>query len=689
MLKKKDFCLFLFFFFVLSFISYFPSLGGDFVWDDKLLILDNPFVKDPKYLGDIFLYPLGYPAVKWTNFWRPIQTLTYFIEWQGFKANPLVFHITNCLLQGINAFLLFLIICKLFSSRTLALGVSLVFLIHPLNTESVCYISGRADLLVGLFLFLSFYTYLLYLEKEKRLFFYISIVFFFLGLLSKELALVYPFWILIFLIFRRKFSRRFLWDFTLLMLVLVLWLILRDFAGVAKIDFSQHYQAYSLLQRVYIFPQVMAQYLRIIFLPWGLHMARNVVVFERLNFLVCIHWSIFLLILSGLLRLIRKDRISVFGFLWFWVFLFLELPFFPLNAFVAEHFLYLAQIGLYLILVRIFLRWGSPFKKILGVIIVILLIVFSWKASWVWRTNESLYKNVIKHSPRAYTAHNNLGNLYLDQRRLPQAYLHLKRALEIEPSFLETQLNLARYYYFKKDIRRAKGLCRGVLKKDPQNFRAWDFLGVFYLKEGNLKEAQRCLLTAISINPQCASLWYDLYQFYQEAHNLKKAQYALNKAISLDRRFISLRYYHQAQGYFNRKDFKMAQEFINKALKIEPLRQDYYILQGLIFKRMSDFSSSVNSYQKALNLNPYNSIVYNNLANVYALMGRVSSAEKFFLKALKLDPQYFEAWFNLGLLYYHKGKLNKAKGCFLKAKLLRPDFHLVKDYLKKIDEHPD
>ena len=133
-------------------ISYFNSINGSFIFDDNHMIVNNTFIIHSKYFHNFFKgFVTSYPVNK--GMCRPLLMLTFAFDYANSKLNPLGYHITNMILHFLNGILIYFLLKNLQknSSKTLLTLISLLFIVHPINTEAVTYISSRSDLLITFF----------------------------------------------------------------------------------------------------------------------------------------------------------------------------------------------------------------------------------------------------------------------------------------------------------------------------------------------------------------------------------------------------------------------------------------------------------------------------------------------------------------------------------------------------------
>jgi len=143
-----------------GFFVYSSSLQGEFVWDDEAFVVKNAYIKDWSKAGLIFITDSGAGASTELNFYRPIQVFTYMIDYSLWGLNSVGYHLTSVILHILVALAVYTLIRMLFLNIPLAFFSAMLFTVHPINTEAVSYISGRADLLSALFILLCLIFYI-------------------------------------------------------------------------------------------------------------------------------------------------------------------------------------------------------------------------------------------------------------------------------------------------------------------------------------------------------------------------------------------------------------------------------------------------------------------------------------------------------------------------------------------------
>jgi dolichyl-phosphate-mannose--protein O-mannosyl transferase len=140
-------------FFVLvcaSLILYGNSLSNQFVFDDLPIVVENPVIKSFTHIPLVLGLQTGQPI------YRPVRFLTYMVDYALSGLTPVAYHLSNCIYHAVTAFILFLVLRMLMRDVAVSLVGALLFLAHPIATDSVTYISGRRDILVTLFYLLAF-----------------------------------------------------------------------------------------------------------------------------------------------------------------------------------------------------------------------------------------------------------------------------------------------------------------------------------------------------------------------------------------------------------------------------------------------------------------------------------------------------------------------------------------------------
>ncbi len=456
----------LFLIILIGLVLYANSWAGSFVWDDEFLVVRNSYIRDWQGVFAIFTTELRQFEVTITsNFYRPLQALSYRLDYCFGRLNPFGYHFSNTLLHISVALLLYRLISLSSKNRIIALLTSLFFLVHPAHTEAVSYISGRAEPLVAFFLLLSLFLFIKHSYFPDRAGYYFGSLFsFVLALLSKEIAVVFPLALIAYgLCFLKprppslkgsSIRHPYLWFILLSAGYLLLRLSLINFAGRLILTSKE-----SLSVRAAGFFKAFLYYLGILVFPHNLHLERQMAL-PASFFEAEVLFS--LILLAGFFALIvyalrRKQALLSFGLLWFFIFLFPVANLIPLDVAIAEHWLYLPSMGICLAFSAAISglynqRFFAPFKKALIYVLVLILAAYSAltvRQNRRWRNPLTLYSWVLKHNPGSFIVHNNLGIVYLRQGSINEAITQFKQALELKPDYLNAHNNLGNAYAYQ------------------------------------------------------------------------------------------------------------------------------------------------------------------------------------------------------------------------------------------------
>ncbi|MGH8101474.1 MAG: hypothetical protein ACREIW_09260, partial [Chthoniobacterales bacterium] len=349
------------------FASYAPALQNGFVWDDTALVLRDPLIRSWRLIPEAFNHFLFTDATA-SNFYRPIQRLSYTIDYVVAAFRPAVYHLTSIVCHAAAAIALFFLADRLLllaglearKGRLIAFFATLIWAIHPVHTAAVVYISGRADPLAGAFGFLGFYFVLRSIQtNEKRglVWLMAATLLFLLSALSKEIGLIFPLLAIVALVLHRRWAVVFK-TVGVAVFVALVYASLR--MPAEHILLPPRRSPAPALVRPILVVRAVAEYAGLIAFPLNLHMDRDVETnprgFDNMN-VTAAAWRelqtllgiILLALLIYWLWRARRQNPAVFGLLFLSILAYLPVSgIFSLNATVAEHWIYLSSAFLFL-----------------------------------------------------------------------------------------------------------------------------------------------------------------------------------------------------------------------------------------------------------------------------------------------------------------------------------------------------
>lgn len=605
-----------------SLLLYANSLFNPFIWDDIPLIVENPYIKSFGNIPKIFTTTLFDANFIKSNYYRPLQGLTYVFDYAVWKENPLGYHLTNIFLHALAGYLIYLILLLLTKRKNLSIIASLFFLVHPVHTEAVTYISGRADLLADVFLLLSFLSFIKLKISREKLNYYLSLIFFALALLSKENAVILPFMLIFYdlsLNHNKLSNKKITYLPFFLILGIFAFLRLTVFNSSPQNIFS--FNNDLILKFIYSIKAV-SIYLLLFVFPLNLHMERSLTlgpVYDpgAIFSLVLVTFLIFLVI-----KWRRKEKMISFGLGWFLLAMIPALGIFmpKKDIIMAEHWLYFPSTGLFIVLAVIFDKIFKFNKKIAIAGLIIFLSIYGYltiKQNFAWRNPESLYKKILTYSPKSFKAHFNLGLVYEQEGKLEEAIKQYNIARQIQPDYFLIHNNL----------------------------------GNLYVTMGKFDLAEKEFIQSLEVKPD-----------YFLTHNNLGNLYALNR------------------------EFDIAVQAYRESIKLNPNYSESHNNLGSTLIEMGKYDEAGKELKEALRLNPGNAEAYNNLGNMYARQKLYDEAIESYRKAIKLKPGLDKSHFNLGVVYYLKGQIEDAKKEWKKTLQINPRHSGARSNLEQLNK---
>ncbi|MBN1913404.1 MAG: hypothetical protein JW788_03280, partial [Candidatus Omnitrophica bacterium] len=352
------------FIFLLALVCYVDSLGGDFLLDDKPLIVNNAYIKQLKTIPLLFAdHAFIFSVVSFEGghrYYRPMQVLSFALDYFFWRLNPFGYRLTNVFFHSLAAFLLFYLLYRLFSDFSLALLSSVFFTVHPIHTESVAYICGRSELLISVFTLITLVFYLRYLDSRRGINYALSLLGFICALLSREAGfLIYVPLFTLFLGLNSGIKKSNAWfDFIGFSGILLIYVILRFtyLVPVQAFLISGSNPAIDILN----FLNILYGYFKLLVLPYPLYILRSLPSIVSYGAVYILGLVLFFILLGIILSLLirRKSYILVFGAGWFiFTLSYLVRFMYKFGNIVAmeEHWVYLASAGFFIILARLVL----------------------------------------------------------------------------------------------------------------------------------------------------------------------------------------------------------------------------------------------------------------------------------------------------------------------------------------------
>lgn len=537
---------------LLSVLIYHNSFKGGFQFDDFKAIVENASIRDLSNLSLIFR----------DNGTRPILFLSFALNYHFGGTGKWGYHLVNLFLHILNGILVYFIIVGMARAQSsdhlnqkissVALLTSLLFIVHPIQTEAVTYIISRSSVLCTTFYLLSIYLFIKARGEVRtttsvfpsgRGYLIFSIFFFPLALFTKEIAATLPLVLFLYdyiFLFRHK-SESLKERFKLALYYLPFWLILILFlilkyrlsGTLGNPEFSRGLYS-NLLSGLH----VMVGYLNLLFFPHNQSGDPNFPASTSLREpAVLFSIAIIAMTIIIALRQYKKIPLLSFGIVWYFIALFPTSSIVSLQDVMAEHRAYLPSVGFFLtmgvLITRFFeSRAGGLFirsssLRMMGVLILILMIfsLGTTKRNLVWSGNINLWKDAVKKAPLKDRVHANLGLAYEQRGLLDEAITEYKKCLRINPVNVEAIFDLGNAYNKKGWLDKAIDQYREAISLDPQHTKSHFNLGIMLYKKGVNYEAIKEFEETLRLNPRYAEAHSNLGVVYY--NNLKENEKAL------------------------------------------------------------------------------------------------------------------------------------------------------------------
>jgi len=660
---------------LVTFLVYSNTFKNEFVYEDHSQIVNNNFIKDWKYIPTIFKLDVrsatAYPFKG--SYYRPLFLLSFIFDYSLWHLNPVGYHLTNLLIYIVTSVLIYILINYISKSGITALLTTLFFVVHPVHTEVVTYISGRDYLLSFLFYLLAFLLYIIHIKpaKPKRFFcLFFSLFFFFLALLSKEMAITLPFILLLYDFhfidkkYPEKFISRVKKNYLLYFIVIGLYLILRV-SVLGKVTFQSSlpypggtfYTAFLTMSRVFF------HYIKLLIFP--LHLSIEYVFPLSKSFFSKPSpiFSVFILFACVLTAFkVRKfSNVISFSIFYFFIVLLPVSQIIPTPIFIADRYLYFPSLGFCFLIstgiVRVYNLSEINFIKKAIILFFCCFFVFysivTINRNADWKDDITLWLKTVRVAPKSFRAHYNFGNVYSRKGLYNQAVDEYKKALQIRPNSSKAYNNLGFVYSKMGFLEKAIDEYQKAVHIQSDNARFHANLGIVFRKKNLLEKAIIHHEKAIKIDPHLYDSYDDLGMIYRRKYQYDKAIFIYKQAIQMDpdneKTHFWLGFAYKKKGFY-----EQAIEEYRKAIYLKADYSKAHLNMGNIFLEINQIKNATEKYRIVVKLESNNfdvATAHNNLGIIYAKQKDYEKAFEEYNKAIEVRPNWFVPHDNLTLLY--------------------------------------
>ncbi|NUO07768.1 MAG: tetratricopeptide repeat protein [Candidatus Brocadia sp.] len=690
-----------------SFLLYLNATYGKFVYDDFKIIVENSFIKEGRYLPKVFTKE--YFAISGEMSYRPLVTISYFIDYAIWRLNPFGFHLTNVVLHTLNTVLFYLFLRLVLHNNKAILFSIFFFVTHPILMETVNAIGYREDLLSATFLLVSIIYFvksddLLYKkkgEKNRFIFYYaISLLAYFCALFSKEMAITLPALLVLFVVFSDQKTwpalvRRFKGVYIGYLVISLFYIVIR-FMVFNNPVLKSAYQPGGFWVNTFTMIKILASYVKLSFFPLNLnadYVAPPVAHPMEGSFILSIIFVISIFIVCAILCKTRNT--FAFWMAWFFITLLPVMNILPIGNIMAERYLYIPVMGfcvakgilIYRITDPTLSPRALPLRRTVQLALVTLMIGgYGFSIIWKngnWRDELTLWTKTIMRSPNSYRAHCNLGNVYIESGLIERAQKEYQTALRINPKDASVHSNLGNVYTKQGLTGKAFIEYQEALQLDRNYAPPHNNLGNIYFNQGAIDKAKQAYEEAIRIKPDYALAHNGLGNVYNRMGDLDKAMEAFKKSLYYDSRYIPA-LINLGVNYARRGQLNEAVVKFKKAIELDMNQSLSHYNLGLSYEKLGKQTEAINEYNIVLRLDPNNLNAYLALGSLYQGLGLIDKAIDTFQKIIILNPNIVQVYKKLVFLYLDNRHDSEMSQYYLKELLRVDPSQAQKEDIKRI-----
>jgi Flp pilus assembly protein TadD len=532
---------------------YYNSLHNEFLFDDLQTIVEVQSERGPGEFAQLRALLRGKPA------YRPIRSASYAFDYALSGLDPWAYHVSNITYHAVAAIAVFFIAQTLFDRMGLAIFTALLFSVHPIQTDAVAYLSGRRDVLSGLFVLAGFYAFLRYRRTGHRRYLAILLFLYPMAFFSKESGIILPLLCFSYDVVSRIRPRapginlslvREIWSAAraafregrplYLPFVVVAGGLAYYVLFVVRGTWQRTYHGGSLVFTLLTEARVFFHYIKLLLFPVTLSADYSYNAFPvttswaDLRALACV--LILVAVGYGLLSCLVSRPTVAFGGVWFFVALLPVSQIIPHHEMMAEHYLYVPSVGFFLIVAGLAeplldRPQRGPALYAAGLLILFLLSLRTIWRNADWRDDLTLWTKTVRVAPQAARARNNLGAAYLRRGELTRAEEELNAAVRIQPDFAIAHGNLGKTYLDRNDPERAEQQLQTALRLKANEVIPRLWLGAALVRLGRVPEAEQQFRAVLVKPPYDAYAYNNLGVLFARDGRVAEAESAFQEAL--------------------------------------------------------------------------------------------------------------------------------------------------------------
>jgi tetratricopeptide (TPR) repeat protein len=667
------------------FLIYSPSLRGDFVLDDELLVSRTALIRAPDALYRYWF------TTQATDYW-PVTNSSFWLEFRLWETNPTGYRVTNLILHVLDCVLIWLILRRLAIPG--AFVAALLFAVHPVNVESVAWIAQRKNVLSLLFFLLAVWFYI----KSQQLplqrtdhgpsadrgmlerasgdwrWYWLSVVMFVLAGLSKGSVVILPLVLLLIAWWQRGRVTKLDLVHTVPFFVVALAITLID------IWFQTHGSAESIRQATplerllgagavvwfYLWKALVPLWLVFIYPQW--HIDAGAIgswlpLIAAVSVTVILIWQ----------RNTFWGRPLLFAWAFFCVALLPVMGFtdvgFMKHSLVADHYQHIALIGVVAVVAAAITYFsGRSYSAAFATIAIVLVILgfLSFRQAELYGQPIRLYETTLAVNPDSWLAEVNMANILADAGQTQDAAEHYRRSLALNERNPAGHVNLGLALEALGQAGAAMGEYRRAIEIQNDYLPAINDLGNALAAAGKTEDAIAKYQDALRIKPDYPAAHFGLGTALRKLGRTNDAIEHFQQAVATDPYYFDA-YLTLANTLADAQRLTEAIECYQKALPLNPNDPEAHYNFAATLTDAHRLPEAIGQYQEVLRLAPNHFEAESSLGAALAMSGRLPESLAHFQRALKLKPDYGDAYFNLAMAQAAMRQAAEARGNAKKA----------------------
>lgn len=666
---------------LVGFIARLPALQGQRIWDDQYLVRDNPLIKSPLLILESFRHYLFLDS--YSSHYRPVQNISYFLDYLFWNTNEFGFHFTNVLLHITSGILVYFLLRQLILSfrlprapqpvRQMALQripwishaaflIALLWTVHPVHSAAIDYISGRADSLAFVFASAGWLLFLQARQTTNRIgrvsIYFSAAASGLLALCSREIAII---WVLIFVAHLFFIERQIPFRTRVGALVCCLSLVLM-YAGLRHLpDNRLSFPAPGVFTppvRALLMVRALGDYGRLMIWPSTLYMERTIVPDPMhyqnhqtwrstigTEYLSVLGLAVLAVLLYGSFKKDRWQTMRVFGAAWF-IAAYLPISnLIQLNATAAEHWLYLPSVGLLIFGAGFLFQLPISFRTLVATFAVLAVLALgsrSFIRSSDWSNEETFYKRTFEAGSRSARVAVNLGQVYCARGAYAEAERLFRSVLDQNPDYPIAQNNLAGVLAREGKNKEAEALFAVIEKNSKRTRQEYSRTWIGALNLAHVRHNAHQDDSALAVLERAHNDYPEVWELVGLKAEIVRERQGPNAALHLVEDFARANWWHQGAAialgrlYAQSGDAERADAALRLASRLDVHGTEAFRLMVEMRLRENKLDDAFRIQRRAVARQPDQPSQYVLLSDILEKMGRNVEARAELAKASQL-----------------------------------------------------